>query len=149
LRRAALFVALGRDEGFGLPVAEALASACPVIGFHGGGGRELFGAPFAVAIDDGDVSALADAVELFLGNYDDQREEWERRGREAVTFVRARYSREQATRDLVACFGTIPPRPGIAPTTIVRRALPRPGFVMRVRVRAVRLRRRLASHQGP
>ncbi len=148
LGRAALFVALGRDEGFGLPVAEALASACPVVGFHGMGGRELFCSDFAVPVEDGDVGALADAVTQFVAGYDDEREAWERRGREAVAFVRSRYSREQATRDLVACFGTIRPRLGVAATTIVRHDLPGRGLATRARTRAVRLGRRLASSRA-
>ena len=107
MRRAALFVALGREEGFGLPVAEALASGCPVVGFHGMGGRELFGSEYAVAIEDGDVGALATWIERFVAEYDECRGEWERRGAEATDFVRSTYSRERATADLVACFGAI------------------------------------------
>ena len=65
-RRAALFVALSHSDGFGLPTAEALASGCPVVGFHGMGGRELFGSEYAVAIEDGDVGALATWLGLFV-----------------------------------------------------------------------------------
>ena len=36
------FLSFGHPEGFGLPVAEALACACYVIGYSGLGGRELF-----------------------------------------------------------------------------------------------------------
>ncbi|HEY0836071.1 MAG TPA: glycosyltransferase family 4 protein [Azospirillum sp.] len=37
---AAVFVALGRIEGVGLPPLEAMAAGCLVAGFTGGGGRE-------------------------------------------------------------------------------------------------------------
>jgi len=37
-----IFLSFGHPEGFGLPVAEALASACYVVGYSGLGGRELF-----------------------------------------------------------------------------------------------------------
>ena len=37
-----LFLSFGHPEGFGLPVAEALASGCFVVGYSGLGGRELF-----------------------------------------------------------------------------------------------------------
>jgi Glycosyl transferases group 1 len=144
LRGAALFVALGRDEGFGLPVAEALASGCPVVGFHGMGGRELFGSEFAVAVDDGDVGALAAWIERFVAGYDAHRGEWERRGAEATDFVRSVYSREQATRDLVACFSAIGPRTGVAPTVVTRRDLPRRSIATRARTRVVELGARLA-----
>ena len=42
LRESPIFLALGRQEGFGLPAAEAMASGCFVVGFSGFGGRELF-----------------------------------------------------------------------------------------------------------
>lgn len=47
LGTSAVFVALGHSESFGLPVAEALASGCLVVGYDGGGGHELFEAPGA------------------------------------------------------------------------------------------------------
>jgi len=40
LGAAAVFVALGRIEGVGLPPLEAMAAGCLVAGFTGGGGRE-------------------------------------------------------------------------------------------------------------
>ncbi len=45
LGTSTIFVALGHSESFGLPVAEALASGCLVVGYDGGGGHELFEAP--------------------------------------------------------------------------------------------------------
>lgn len=39
---SAIFLSFGFPEGFGLPVAEALASGCAVVGYTGLGGRELF-----------------------------------------------------------------------------------------------------------
>lgn len=38
-----LFLSFGHPEGFGLPVAEAMACKCFVIGYSGLGGNELFG----------------------------------------------------------------------------------------------------------
>ena len=37
-----IFLSFGHPEGFGLPVAEAMASGCAVVGYHGLGGRELY-----------------------------------------------------------------------------------------------------------
>ena len=42
LQGCALFLSFGHPEGFGLPVAEAMACGCAVIGYSGLGGRELF-----------------------------------------------------------------------------------------------------------
>ena len=41
-QRSALFLSFGHPEGFGLPVAEAMACGCAVVGYSGLGGRELF-----------------------------------------------------------------------------------------------------------
>lgn len=56
------FIALGQREGLGLPVVEALASGCHVIGYSGGGGRELFDAPSATLINDDCVTDLVEVV---------------------------------------------------------------------------------------
>jgi Glycosyl transferases group 1 len=141
LRRAALFVALGREEGFGLPVAEAQASGCPVVGFHGTGGRELFGSEYAVAIEDGDVGALTTWIERFVAQYDDCRSAWERRGDEATDFVRSGYSRECATADLVACFGAIDPRCEVSSASMTAKELPRRSVVDRARRRVITIGR--------
>ena len=42
LRKSLVFLSFGHPEGFGLPVAEAMACGCAVIGYSGLGGRELF-----------------------------------------------------------------------------------------------------------
>lgn len=42
LRSSLIFLSFGHPEGFGLPVAEAMASGCAVVGYSGLGGRELF-----------------------------------------------------------------------------------------------------------
>lgn len=57
-----VFVALGHSESFGLPVAEALASGCLVVGYDGGGGHELFGAPGAWAVPEQRPLLLREAV---------------------------------------------------------------------------------------
>ena len=72
LRESVLFISLNRAEGFGLPPAEAMASGCYVIGFHGMAGREYFREPFASAIEDGDVVALARGVEEFVTSYEER-----------------------------------------------------------------------------
>lgn len=63
---ASVFVALGRDEGFGLPVAEALAAGCAVVGYPAGGGAELFDGPGTYAVQDSDILALVECVVALL-----------------------------------------------------------------------------------
>jgi glycosyltransferase involved in cell wall biosynthesis len=146
--RAALFVALGREEGFGLPVAEALASGCAVAGFHGMGGRELFACDAAIAIEDGDVGALAACVEEFVTRYDDDAPQWARRGDAAVDFVRATYSKARATDDLLACFNGISRGDHAAAHELVARDLPRRNAVERARTVVERIGRRFVTQRG-
>ena len=42
LQESLIFLAFGHPEGFGLPLAEALACGCSLVGYSGLGGRELF-----------------------------------------------------------------------------------------------------------
>lgn len=66
-----VFVALGHSESFGLPVAEALACGCLVVGYDGGGGHELFEAPGAWAVPEQRPLLLRDRVVDLLGRADE------------------------------------------------------------------------------
>ena len=65
-----IFLSFGHPEGFGLPVAEAIASGCAVIGYSGLGGRELFSlAPdltYYNEIGYGDWVGFVDCVYHFI-----------------------------------------------------------------------------------
>jgi hypothetical protein len=104
LRESVLFISLNHAEGFGLPPAEAMASGCFVIGFHGMAGREYFREPFAIAIEDGDVVALARCVEAFVSTYDQRVNELTELALEASRFVCAMYSEERERAELIAFF---------------------------------------------
>jgi glycosyltransferase involved in cell wall biosynthesis len=66
LGTATVFIALGREEGFGLPVLESLAAGCPVVGYPAGGGAELFVAPGTHAVADADPIAIVEKVAELL-----------------------------------------------------------------------------------
>jgi hypothetical protein len=70
LATSTVFVALGHSESFGLPVAEALASGCLVVGYDGGGGHELFEAPGAWRIPDQRPLLLRDRVAELIADAD-------------------------------------------------------------------------------
>lgn len=71
LATSTVFVALGHSESFGLPVAEALASGCLVVGYDGGGGAELFEAPGAWRMPEQRPLLVRDkVVELLAGATD-------------------------------------------------------------------------------
>ena len=62
LREALIFVSSGHPEGFGLPLAEALACGCLVIGYHGLGGRD-FALPHMRCVEFGDLYGFVEALE--------------------------------------------------------------------------------------
>ena len=69
-----IFLSFGHPEGFGLPVAEAFASGCCVIGYSGLGGRELFSlaATFDVSFEIafGDWLGFVNAVKSVVSRVD-------------------------------------------------------------------------------
>ena len=66
LQDSLIFLSFGYPEGFGLPVAEALACGCAVIGYSGLGGRELFNLPnhkhLTHHVEYGDWKGFVDGV---------------------------------------------------------------------------------------
>ena len=66
-RRATVFVSASRFEGFGLPAAEAMACAAPVIVSDGGALPEVAGDAGLVTPAE-DAAALADALSQVLGD---------------------------------------------------------------------------------
>ena len=67
LQRSLVFLSFGHPEGFGLPVAEAMACGCAVVGYSGLGGRELFdlaaGYGLGVPVELGDWLGCVQGVE--------------------------------------------------------------------------------------
>jgi len=62
LREALVFLSGGHPEGFGLPLAEALACGCLVVGYHGLGGRD-FALPHMRTVEVGDLLGFLEALE--------------------------------------------------------------------------------------
>ncbi len=70
LRESAFFFSFSGPEGFGLPPAEAMASGCITIGFHGRGGKEYFCPDFSWPIAAGDIEDYARTAETVLARPD-------------------------------------------------------------------------------
>ena len=77
-RESLIYLSFGFPEGFGLPVAEAMACGCAVIGYSGLGGAELFVLPNSLGISSevqygdwvGFVSGLQQIIHLYDTNPD-------------------------------------------------------------------------------
>jgi glycosyltransferase involved in cell wall biosynthesis len=104
LRSSPIFLALGKQEGFGLPAAEAMASGCFVVGFSGFGGREIFDPAFSAPVEDGDVLAAARELAAVMGAYEDRPEEVRAAGARARDHVVERFTPRRQRNELIAFF---------------------------------------------
>lgn len=142
LRRAPLFLSFANAEGFGLPAAEALASGCFVIGFHGQAGREFLRPEHSVVVEDGDIVGFAAAVEHFTRHFDTGRDAGLDRVRDAARWIRSTYSQEHQTADLVEAFGELDgQRRSVAAAIQARELHVEPGWRRSARRVAVRVSR--------
>jgi hypothetical protein len=137
LGNAAIFMALSEREGITLPVLEALASGCVVVGFQGGNGEEYMKPDVGAPIADGDITSFVAALENEMDRWVKQDEAQLEMTRRGVAMVKSQYTRERERADVVKVFGealervtNVSPRsPGLnakfIPSTIVqlRRAL--------------------------
>ncbi|SDM54078.1 glycosyltransferase [Allokutzneria albata] len=108
LGETSVFVALGAFESFGLPVAEALASGCHVVGYPAGGGVDLFTAPGTFEVPDARPALLADEVIRVLGAPD------ARVRAESRAWIEQHHSFEVAREALVKAVEGALARPGAA-----------------------------------
>ena len=69
LQGALMFLSCGYPEGFGLPLAEAIACGCLVVGYHGLAGRD-FALPHMNVVEFGDLLGLLKGVEQELARFD-------------------------------------------------------------------------------
>ena len=74
LKEALVFLSCGHPEGFGLPLAEAIACGCLVVGYHGLAGRD-FALPHMQVVEFGDLLGLLKGVEQELARFDASHEE--------------------------------------------------------------------------
>ena len=106
LQESLVFLAFGHPEGFGLPLAEALACGCALVGYSGLGGRELFalGAEHGVALEVayGDWLGFVQAVAAFNRSLQQQKPEVLAALLATSKAVRSRYGRSEMQRSVAA-----------------------------------------------
>lgn len=107
LNNARIFLSFGHPEGFGLPLAEAMASGCWVIGYSGGGGRELFRYGASEEVAFGDWPSYMRALQRALIMFRDQPRETTTRLKRQSLAIKTLYSRQQELESISCAWETI------------------------------------------
>lgn len=107
LRESMLFINLVYQEGFGLPSAEAMASGCTVIGYHGMGGKEFFRPEFCYPVSTGDIVKVAKTVEEIIEIANSNPSHLKDMALKASEFIRQNYSPEIQKKDVLEFWNTI------------------------------------------
>lgn len=94
LRDALLFLSCGHPEGFGLPLAEAIACGCLVVGYHGLAGRD-FALPHMQVVEFGDLLGLLQGIDRELQRFDAAPNAVIQERLAAAEAILSRYSLEQ------------------------------------------------------
>ena len=107
LRQTLVFLSFGHPEGFGLPAAEAMASGCVTVGYHGMGGAEFLRAPYAHPVAQGDVVGYARRVEALLDELRADPHSLLERAEAGAAFVADEYSPARERDSVVECWRAV------------------------------------------
>lgn len=92
LRESLIFLSFSKQEGFGLPPAEAMRAGCLTIGYTGVGGTEYFTSETGIVVSDSDVVGLVEATAAVAEEYDRDPARLDALRRHASNFIRSTYS---------------------------------------------------------
>lgn len=101
LQQSLIFLSFSREEGFGLPPAEAMACGCIVIGFHGMGGKEYFKPEHCYPVAQGEIISFVRTVEQVIDIAEHSPELLAEKGRRAALYITQHYSLDREEKDIV------------------------------------------------
>jgi glycosyltransferase involved in cell wall biosynthesis len=107
LRESLIFISLARNEGFGLPAAEAMLAGCVTVGYAGVGGEEFMTPDTCFEVPDGDMIRLIDAVKRVAVAYDADPAPLDAMRRRASEVITRRYSLDGFEQGLAAAWERI------------------------------------------
>lgn len=107
LNAASLFLSFGHPEGFGLPVAEAMAAGCYVVGYSGGGGDELFRFGASERVSFGDWHGFHAAIQRALRRFAQEPRELRLQLQRQSEAIRNLYSPERERASIAAAWERI------------------------------------------
>ena len=102
MRESLIFLSFGYPEGFSLPPAEAMASGCIVIGYHGEAGREYFLDDLCCPIRVNDTVGFVTAIESVIGNWKRDPAPVREMARRASRHIHENYSAEREEMTILA-----------------------------------------------
>ena len=94
LQESLIYLSCGHPEGFGLPLAEAIACGCMVVGYHGLAGRD-FALPHMKVVEFGDLLGLLNGIKSELTRFEANHAEVIQERLEASRLILKRYSMEE------------------------------------------------------
>jgi len=107
LKETAIFLSFSYEEGFSLPPAEAMASGCLVIGYHGQGAREYLKQPYAYPIEHSEITLFAKTIEKVALDHDKNPDFYREMRRRSRDFIRNKYSDEAEESDIIEAWNLI------------------------------------------
>ena len=102
-----LFLSFGYPEGCPLPPAEAMASGCLVVGYHGQGGQEYFHNDFCYPVAINDIVGFASSVEKALATWEHDPTAIQEMTSRASRHVKENYSAELEAQDITGSWEKI------------------------------------------